>query len=1182
MHSTVLFNDGWNFSKQPLGKSFEEMQKNVSEFSPVEIPHDWLIYNTNDLYETSVGWYRKNFTVKLNEGEKILIAFDGVYMDSTLFVNGKQAGEWKYGYSQFRFDITEFLKDGDNELILRVVHQSPNSRWYSGAGVYRNVWLITEPAAYLVTDGVYISTKCSEEENTKWTAYIDAEVSFDKKIAAADIKNYSVRQSVLVEGEMLVSSGISSPLSKTRIFNCYTGHEDYVYDTSIELPVKEPIEWDIDNPYQYDLKTELLLGDKVVDEIVQKFGFRTIKYDTEEGFLLNGRKVKLHGVCLHHDLGALGSAFNKAAMRRQIEVMKKMGVNAIRTSHNMPAPGLMELCAEMGILVDCEAFDMWVRPKTEFDYARFFKTWARRDVGSWVRNFRNKPCVIMWSVGNEIYDTHADPEAVDITKKLSEYVYASDPRQNARVTIGSNYMPWEGAQKCADVYKLAGYNYAEKYYEQHHKAHPDWVIYGSETASTLQSRGIYHFPLSQQILADDDEQCSSLGNCTTSWGSKSIQYNITADRDAHFCCGQFMWTGFDYIGEPTPYQTKNSYFGAVDTAGFPKDAFYQYAAEWTSYKKSPMVHIYPFWNFNPGQMIDVNVVSNAPKIELFFNGKSLGTYDFDHEHGTDLVAKWQLPYEEGELIAKAYDENGDVIATDRAASFLDAENIVVDFNKETLKADGEDIIFVEISMTDKNGNPVADANNRVDVSVTGAARLVGLDNGDSTDFDQYKGTSRRLFSGKLLAMIKATDKTGDIELTISSEGLKSYTKVLKAVEAEEVLNPSLERMTFMKNEEVAHDKDIPVREILIKPVDVDKVTVDSYKMTKDKPYIDLALSLCPANATHTELVYRLTTEAGIDSNIAEIEELGSENLGDGEFKRIRVKALGDGTVMFRAMCKNGTDKIHIISVVTIKIDGIGAATLDPYEFIAGGLYSKSAGDIQTGIQRGFAICGKETSEPTYAGFENVDFGDYGSDEITVPFYAIDNQAYKINLWLGEPNKEGSELLYEMVFNKPQIWQTYQEETFKLKKRIRGIKSIYFESKQSIHIKGFIFKKYDKTFEKIYALENNQIYGDTFTVTPDEITGIGNNVSLIFKGFHFGIKGMTKLIICGHSPIDKNTIHVRFTTKDGDIDQLCEFTKSDGFTERIFTLDEVNGDADVTFVFLPGCNFDFRYFRFAQD
>ena len=443
----------------------------------------------------------------------------------------------------------------------------------------------------------------------------------------------------------------------------------------------------------------------------------------------------------------------------------------------------MELSDELGMLIVSEAFDMWERKKTTYDYARFFPQWASHDVASWVRRDRNHPSLIMWSIGNEIYDTHADERGQVITRELMEMVLEHDFLGNAAITIGSNYMPWENARKCADIVKLAGYNYAEKYYDKHHLEHPDWIIYGSETSSTVQSRGIYHFPLSQSVLSDDDEQCSSLGNSSTSWGAKSTEKCIIDDRNASYSPGQFIWSGFDYIGEPTPYHTKNSYFGQLDTAGFKKDSFYIYQAEWTSYVDAPMVHIFPYWDFSDGQLIDVRVCSNAPFIELFFNNISQGKFHIDHENGDQLLGEWQLSYKEGTLRAVAYDENGFILAEDVKSSFKDAKTLVLTPDKYTISADGKELVFVEISAIDKDGIPVENANNRVTISINGPGCLIGLDNGDSTDYDQYKGTDRRMFSGKLLAVIAATFEEGDIIIKAESESLKTAVLTLKATAA---------------------------------------------------------------------------------------------------------------------------------------------------------------------------------------------------------------------------------------------------------------------------------------------------------------------------------------------------------------------------------------------------------------
>lgn len=1182
MSNKQLFNFGWEFCKKPLGTSLPAVLKD-NDFSPVELPHDWLIYNTGDLYETGEGWYRKQFTCPLSQGQVASLRFEGVYMNSTVYLNGKQIFDWKYGYSSFEFDITDALKDGDNEIVVRVIHQSPNSRWYSGAGIYRNVWLKIQNKNHFYTNGIYTSISKNDDS---WQVAIDSAVICPENV---DFEKLAVRHTILAADGNTVSAALDSELSPASVFCPYKNTDIDVCTNSQILTVSSPAIWDIETPNLYTLVSELICDGKVIDSETQRIGFRTAEFTPEEGFLLNGRKLRINGACEHHDLGCLGSAVNKAALRRQLELLKSMGVNAIRTSHNMPAVELMELADEMGLLVDSEGFDMWERPKTEFDYARFFKDWSRRDTTSWVRRDRNHVSLIMWSIGNEIYDTHADEHGQEITTMLQDFVRESDPKHNAPVTIGSNFMPWEGAQKCADIVKYAGYNYSERYYDDHHKKHPDWIIYGSETASVVQSRGIYHFPLRCSILADDDEQCSSLGNSSTSWGAKNTIACIADDRDTPYSAGQFIWTGFDYIGEPTPYHTKNSYFGQIDTAGFPKDSYYVFRAEWTDYKKAPMVHIFPYWDFNEGQPIDVQVCSNAPKVELFFNDKSLGVRELDHKHGRDdLVPSWQIPYTKGTLRAVAYDTNGNIIATDEQTSFDNAASLCVEANCNELRADGTDIAFLTISALDASGIPVANANNRVEVLVSGAGRLLGLDNGDSTDFEQYKCNNRRLFSGKLLAMIGTTRATGEIKVTVRSAGLPDAEIILnaRALTEDEIsvlstenrlpaadayfdncCNPNYTAATGTCNATSENTESIP---FVNNSVPIRKITLSSengLEFNSEQTEITVLVTTEPANADPADLIWRVTNPAGIDSNLAKL------TVSEG---KVTVNALGDGEFCIRCMTKNNTDKIRVMSTLTFTATGLGSATIDPYGFVSGGLYDVVRGHITNGNERGLATA---RDEETVFGFTNVDFGDFGSDELTLPIFALDGTEYPIEIWQGVPNEENAELLASVVYQKPSQWNVYQEETYKLNRRIKGLQTLCFKVTKKIHFKGFSFTKPNKAFETLSALDHSELYGDTFTIGSDAITGIGNNVSIVYQDMDFGADGFRKLTICGRSSLPKNTIHVRFSDENGEVKQIAEFLQSDDYTEQTFTLENVTGLQTVSFVFLPGCNFDFKWFRF---
>lgn len=1170
-----LWNDAWEFQLFEVGTDAQKVQKQREGWERVEMPHDWLIYDTNDLYKDGDGWYRKRFAGK-TEDVKTALRFEGVYMNSEFYLNGVKVFEWKYGYSTFEFDITKYLCDGENTLFVRVRYQSPNSRWYSGAGIYRNVYRLDRPAAHLVSDGIYVHTEAAGDD---FSVRIQTEITAEGKDAE-------------VVHTLFAKDGSKVPLQQAKAAARNMETDEQVFT------VLQPKRWSIEEPVLYTLVTELKKDGMVFDSVTQRIGFRELRFDTEQGLFLNGVHVKLFGACEHHDLGCFGAAFRMEALRRQFTELKKMGVNALRTSHNMPAKEFMELADEMGFLVDAEAFDMWERNKTTYDYACYFKEWYKRDVASWIRRDRNHASLLMWSIGNEIYDTHADEHGKEITIQLRDEVRVHDPLENAPVTIGSNYMPWENAQKCADVVKYAGYNYTEKYYEEHHRKHPDWFIYGSETASTTQSRGIYRFPYDEPVLCDDDEQCSSLGNSTTSWGAKSTEYCITMDRDAKFSAGQFIWTGFDYIGEPTPYSTKNSYLGQIDTAGFWKDAAYLYQAEWTDYKKTPMVHIFPYWDFSAGQMTDVRICSNAPKVELLVNGVSKGTYLIDHLKGTQLTGNWKIPYEPGCITAIAYDENGNEVARETEYSFGDPKTIRMRTEKTTLTADGTDLIFVEIDTLDEAGHPVRNARNRIHISVTGPARLVGMDNGDSTDYDQYKATSRRLFSGKLLAVIAATKEAGEICVEATSVGMEPA--VLKLVAAEPECAPTEGITDFFENDQMCENayfervertegaealqklKDKFATEIPVRRIDIS--CEGEHILSDSRPELALKATILPENATYREILWRLTSNGGVDANFAMLTD---EATGQKKFsnlngvvlgEQVKLTAIGDGKMKVRCNATNGEDKIRVISELEFRIEGLGQTALDPYGFIAGALYSRSIGEVTNGNEHGAATM---RDGETVIIFDRVDFGPFGSDEVTLPIFELGNKELDIEIWRGVPGEEDSERIDTVLYHMTPIWNTYQEKTYVLPKRFSGTQTISFVTRDKIHLKGFSFKKKERAFEKLYAAEKDAIYGDAYSVGEKEITGIGNNVTIGFDGMDFGKEGVTKLVICGKTPLEKNTIHVRFRGEEGDINQIAEFKECAEYTEQTFSLERITGEKTVNFVFMPGCAFDFFWFRFES-
>lgn len=1144
MNKKILFNDGWKFAKTSLDVN----DCSNLDFKDIDIPHDWLIYNTLDLYENSIGWYKKKFifTKELKDKE-ILLWFDGVYMNSSLYINNEYIGDWKYGYSSFEHNITKALKEGENEILLKVIYENPNSRWYSGAGIYRNVYLKVREKNYIETNGIYVvSRECEDGYNVK------------------------VNTSLHIVNNVLLKHTISKnghPVSElSQIVNISAN--EYKYENQQNLFVENPFLWSPESPDLYELKTELFLLDEentLIESQNQRIGFKKVVFDHDKGLILNGKKIKLKGVCEHHDLGALGAAFNKCALKRKFKILKEMGVNAIRTSHNMPAPELMDLTDEMGFLVLSESFDMWERSKTEYDYARFFDDNYERDVKSWITRDRNHPSLFMWSIGNEIYDTHADERGQEVTKMLMDEVHKYDPCENGKVTVCSNYMPWENAQKCADIVKIAGYNYGEAYYDKQHEIHSDWVTYGSETGSVVQSRGVYHFPYEKPILVDDDEQCSVLGNSSTSWGADSPEFCIIADRDAEYSLGQFIWTGFDYIGEPTPYHTKNSYFGQIDTAGFKKDSYYIYQAEWTDYNKKPMVHIFPYWDFNKGQNIDIRICSNAPLVELFVNDKCIGVHHINHKNGKNLVASFKVPYEEGEIKAVAYDEKGNVLCEDIKKSFKDPVEIYLQSDKNRIIADGRDLIFLDISMKDKDGNFVYNAGNRVNVNVKGQGRLVGLDNGDSTDYDQYKGTSRRLFNGKLLAIIGSTFESGQITVEVSSKGMNTVTKVFEAVSTDNVKGISAFTQNKYREVVLGNEDEIPVRKIEIS-------TKNGQSLNKDNKEIVVQATIYPEDASYKELNWSIVNDGGIRTNIAIIEPIKNS------FKA-KVTALGDGNFRVRCTSNNGSDKVRLISELEFKSEGLGPALKNPYKFICAGLYDYSVGQVGNGNEKGVS---SSSNGATVIGFNNIDFGPLGSDTITIPIFALSSEKYELQIYEGMPEDKNSVLLADTFYQKESIWNVYQEESYKLSKVLKGITSISFVFHKKVHVKGFYFEKKNKAFEVNFANESDNLYGDAFNINNKYVEGIGNNVSIVYDNMDFGKDGISQIQIYGKSPIDKNSINIIFEDNDGSkCKQLIEFTHTDFYENKTFNLDKITGSKKVTFVFLPGCNFDFGYFKFMK-
>lgn len=1134
----ILFNDGWQFC---LTENFAITELDALErqhWYNVELPHDWLIGDTGNLYGSGDGWYRKIFTVDKEQlSGKVLLNFDGVYHDSTVFINGREAFSWTYGYTAFEADITQYLFDGKNEVLVRVRHRSPNTRWYSGAGIFRDVTLKILPSCYIGTNGVYIHS--DRQPDGSFVTEVDTDVCG----SAQKIKMFLC----IYDPTGAHAASFAQDVQFGGGTECFTN----------TFTTENPLLWDVDSPACYTLEVSLYTeSGELLHKVDTRFGFKDARFVPEKGLVLNGRQIKLHGVCLHHDLGALGAAYNEDALYRQLSIMKKMGVNAVRTSHNPPARQFMDMCDALGLLVDSECFDMWENPKTEYDNARFFKEFAERDVKSWVERDRNHPSLLMWSIGNEISDTN-DPHGIEIAKRLKSYTDKYDPKGNAPATIASNFMTSENAQKCMDVVKLAGYNYTERLYREHHAKYPAWTIYGSETASAVRSRGVYRFPADAPLLTGEDMQCSSLDNSAVGWGC-TARRAWELDRNTDFCAGQFIWTGFDYIGEPTPYSTKNSYFGIVDTAGFPKDIYYFYQSVWTDPAKETVLHIVPsVWDFCDGQPIDVIIYTNAASVELFLNGKPLGRQDVDLLHGSEMRAKYSVPFEKGTLAAKAFDKNGILIKEQSLTTPGDPAAVVIATQAELSApdnipvADGRSLVFAEISVADSAGIPVGNARSRIKVEVSGEGRLVGLDNGDSTDYDSFKGDSKRLFSGKLLAMIMTTDKAGEVVVRAHSEGLASAELRFTTEECAAPQGVVISNAFPVKH--TAHTAEIPVRKIALR---------GGGALTKEQPEAFVSAELLPANATYGDITWKAVSAIGVEVNFAQVFPEGGG---------ARVKALGDGEFIVRAYVNNGAEIPQVMADVKFTASGLGAATRDAYGYIAANTVDSSEGAFNL-IENNALSSFDNRTVLTY---NNIDFGKTGSQELILHIgVCFDAQ---IELWDGMAGS--GELLAQGTFSSNGLWNGFAPQRFALSHRIKGVHDISIAVVQGMIFGGISFTAINRAYDENFTAECDSIYGDDYRTEGRSVVGIGNNVILSCTGLDF-TEGAHALVIkaAGHNP--SNPVQLRFTPENGEQQTvLLDFRHSDQCVEQRFDIPALSGVNDISFVFLPGSKFDFISFRF---
>lgn len=796
---------GWKFTRLDDAQ-FARADYNDAKWKTVTVPHDWAIYGPfsidNDKQNTAIaqdgqtqamehagrtgglpfvgtGWYRLSFEVpEFKDNKRCTLVFDGAMSHAQVYINGEKAVYWPYGYNTFYVDATPFLKKGaKNELAVRLENQNESSRWYPGAGIYRNVHLIVTEDAHVPVWGTQVVTDEIGSDYARISQKTDLEVPTGKSL-----KDYTLVTEIKdATGRVVAQNRCSAESAKAQHY-------------TQQFVVENPQLWTVDTPNLYTSESRIYEGSTLKDTYTTTFGIRQVKLEAGKGFFLNGKLIKFKGICQHHDLGALGAEVNMAAIRRQIRILKDMGCNAIRTSHNMPAPELVQACDEMGMMLMGESFDEWITPKVQNGYHQFFNEWAERDIDHLVRHYRNNPSIVMWCIGNEVPDQDDGDRGTKIAYRLQQLCHQLDPTRP--ITQGMDHPDAVVNNGMAAAMEIPGFNYRPHKYLENIKKLPQGFLLGTESASTISSRGVYKFPVERKAMAKyPDHQASSYDVEHCSWSNLPEDDWIQHD-DLPWCMGEFVWTGFDYLGEPSPYYTDwpshASLFGIIDMGGIPKDRYYLYRSHWN--KQAETLHILPHWNWagREGEVTPVFVYTNYPKAELFINGKSQGVVEKDTTvtvyNSADAESQrtfkrqrryrlmWMnTKYEPGTLKVVAYDAQGHVAATREMHTARAPYAIRLEADRTSLTADGKDLSFVIVSVVDKDGNLCPLADNEIKYTVTGAGHYKAGTNGNPASLESLQRPQMKVFSGQMSAIISTTEQPGTITVKASAKGLKTAT-----------------------------------------------------------------------------------------------------------------------------------------------------------------------------------------------------------------------------------------------------------------------------------------------------------------------------------------------------------------------------------------------------------------------
>lgn len=788
-----LLEKNWKFSK---GDYPDAIQNNFNDKSwqSVTVPHDWAIYGPfdrkHDLQEVAVtqngetkatiktgrtgglpyvgiGWYRNTFNIDhFKKGEKrVSLLFDGAMSEARVYVNGKEACFWPLGYNSFHCDVTDLLNaDGkDNLLAVRLENKPQSSRWYPGAGLYRNVHVVVSDEVHVPVWGTYITTPFVSEEY--------ASVKLKTEIENSDNNEVRIVTEILdADNKVVATKDNTLKINHGKPFE-----QNFI--------VNNPNLWSPETPYLYKAVSSVYVKDKKVDQYTTRFGIRDIKLIADKGFFLNGKKRKFQGVCNHHDLGPLGAAINVAALRRQLTMLKDMGCDAIRTAHNMPAPELVELCDEMGFMMMIEPFDEWDIAKCANGYHRFFNDWAEKDMVNMIRNYRNNASVVMWSIGNEV-PTQCSPEGYKVASFLQDICHREDPTRP--VTCGMDQVTCVLNNGFAAMLDVPGFNYRVHRYEEAYNKLPQNLVLGAETSSTVSSRGVYKFPVEKKAnTVYDDHQSSSYDFEYCDWSNLPDDDLALAD-DHDWTMGQFVWTGFDYLGEPSPYDTDawpnhSSMFGIIDLASIPKDRYYLYRSIWN--KNDNTLHILPHWNWDgrEGQKTPVFVYTNYPSAELFINGKSYGKQT---KNNSSVKSRYRLMwmdavYEPGEVKVIAYDAQGKAVEEKKIRTAGKPHHIELIADRIQLSADGKDLAYINVRVVDKDGNLCPNDQRLIKFSVTGDGKYRASANGDPTSLDLFHLPQMPLFNGQLTSIVQAGEEAGELVFEAQAKGLTSAKMTIK-------------------------------------------------------------------------------------------------------------------------------------------------------------------------------------------------------------------------------------------------------------------------------------------------------------------------------------------------------------------------------------------------------------------